>query len=580
MPLASSAWAELSWSELADRLRELQATAGGPSEAQGDPARLLHELQVYQVELEMQNRELRDAQGRLEASRARYAELFDRAPIGYARLDRNGIILEINLTAAGMLRRPRELLLETPFGAAARLRDRVGFLSLLRKSSIERTQVSDDFEVVDVDGAEKTLQVSATPDVRQGGERFFLVTMTDVTEKRRVETEHAVLEAERRARLEADAANRMKDQFLGIVSHELRTPLNAILGWAQVLDGRLDDSTLVARGLDAMQRSARGLARIVDDILDVSRIATGKLSIERERADLEQVLRAALEQAKAAAQAKRIDLRFELRTGCQVDGDPGRLEQVASNLLSNAIKFTAQEGVVEVQLEGDVDTVTFSVRDDGVGIDASDLPTVFDSFRQADHAPTRVNSGLGLGLAIARHIVEAHGGTVVAQSGGRGRGTTLVVRLPRGDPTAAHARDGAPESPAPIDGAKVLYVDDATDALDTVRMMLEPLGVVVRTAASVDEALQLVEAFEPDLVLSDLAMPDRDGYDLLRTVRRLRGPARAFPIVALTAYARPEDATRILAAGFAGHLAKPVDTRKLVAAIGSLLHRRAATPAS
>ena len=176
-----------------------------------------------------------------------------------------------------MLRRPRELLLETPFGAAARLRDRVGFLSLLRRSSIERSQVGADFEILDAGGAEKTLQVAATPDVRQGGERFFLVTMTDVTEKRRVEAEHAVLEAERRARVEADAANRMKDQFLGIVSHELRTPLNAILGWAQVLDGRVEDSALVTRGLDAMQRSARGLARMVDDILDVSRIATGKL---------------------------------------------------------------------------------------------------------------------------------------------------------------------------------------------------------------------------------------------------------------------------------------------------------------
>ena len=289
------------------------------------------------------------------------------------------------------------------------------------------------------------------------------------------------------------------------------------------------------------------------------------------------MLRAALEQAKAAAQAKRIDLRFELPTGCQVDGDPGRLEQVASNLLSNAIKFTAQEGVVEVQLERGTDTVTFSVRDNGAGIDASDLPTIFESFRQADHAPTRVNSGLGLGLAIARHIVEAHGGTIVAQSEGRGRGATLVVRLPRGDP-AAHARSGGPESPAPIDGAKVLYVDDATDALDTVRLMLEPLGAVVRTATSVEEALQLVEAFEPNLVLSNLAMPERDGYDLLRTVRRLLGRAPPFPVVALTAYARPEDAARILAAGFAAHLAKPVDTGKLVITIASLLHRRAAPP--
>ena len=578
MPLASPAWAELSWSELADRLRELQASAGRVSDAETDPARLLHELQVHQVELEMQNRELREAQVRLEASRARYAELFDRAPIGYARLDRNGVILEINLTAAGMLQRARELLLETPFGAAARLRDRVAFLSLLRRGAIERSQVSADFEVVDPDGIEKTLQVSATPDLRRGGERFFLVTMTDVTEKRRVEAEHAVLEAERRARVEADAANHMKDQFLGIVSHELRTPLNAILGWAQVLSGRLEDGAIVARGLDTMQRNARSLARIVDDILDVSRIAMGKLSIERERADLEQVLRAALEQAKSAAQAKGIDLRFEAQTSCEVDGDSGRLEQVASNLLSNAIKFTGEGGVVEVALERGVDTVTFYVRDNGDGIDASDLPTVFESFRQADHAPTRVHSGLGLGLAIARHIVEAHGGTIVAQSEGRGQGTTLVVRLPRGDP-ATHARDGAPEVPAPVDGAKILYVDDAADAIDTVRLMLEPLGVVVRAARSVEEALPLVEAFEPDLVLSDIAMPDRDGYDFLRTLRRLLGHAPPLPVVALTAYARPEDAARILAAGFAAHLAKPLDSRKLVTTIASLLHRREATPA-
>ena len=575
MPVDRPTWAELSWTELADHLRELHEKAGTNSDTEPTMSRLMHELQVHQVELEMQNRELREAQTRLEASRARYAELFDRAPIGYARLDRNGVILEINLTAAAMLRRPRELLVDTPFGAAARLCDRLAFLTLLRKCAIDRSQVSADFAIVDADGANKMLLVTTTPDERQWGERLFLLTMTDVTEKRRAEAEHAAFDAERRARVEADAANRMKDQFLGIVSHELRTPLNAILGWAQVLSGRLGEGALVARGLGAMQRNARGLARIVDDILDVSRIATGKLLIERGRADLEQVTRAAVDQARPAAQAKHIGLRLDIRPDCDIEGDAGRLEQVASNLLSNAIKFTPEGGLVEVRLECDDRSVTLTVRDNGPGIDASDLKSIFESFRQADGAPTRVNSGLGLGLAIARHIVEAHGGRIAARSDGRGHGATFTVSLPRGD-LPAPALESSAEGVALIDGAKVLYVDDAIDALDTVRLMLEPLGVVVQTATSVDEALRLVSTFEPQLILSDLAMPHRDGYDLLRAVRGLPEPAPVVPVVALTAYARPEDAIRALDAGFAAHLPKPLNARKLAATIATVLRAHAA----
>jgi PAS domain S-box-containing protein len=568
MPTGKSAWAELSWKELAERLRELEAKAGATSGDENDPSRLLHELQVHQVELEMQNHELRDAQMRLESSRARYAELFDRAPIGYATLDPNGVIMEINLTAATLLRRPPELLRGLPFGTAAQARDRMAFFTLLRKSSAERGQPSGDF-VVDAGGVAITLQITASADVGHSGERRgYFVTMTDVTEARRAEAEHVALEGERRARAEADAANLMKDRFLGMVSHEIRTPLNAILGWTQILLAQEDLFAQVRRGLGVMQRNARGLARIVDDILDVSRIATGKLRIEKKRADLEAVTQAALEAARTAAEAKRIELRVALEANCLVEGDAGRLEQVATNLLSNAIKFTSEGGTIDVRLAAGGADVTLVVRDNGRGIAGTDLPHVFENFRQGDDSSTRTTGGLGLGLAIARHIVEAHGGTILAESAGRGHGAVFTVTLPRGE-VGESVATGEPESGS-IAGTKVLYVDDSADALETVRLTLERKGVVVRTAGSADEALPLVTEFGPHVVLTDLAMPDRDGYELLAAVRQLPEPSRNVPVVAVSAHARPEDRSRISFAGFDAHVPKPVDARSLVTTIATL----------
>lgn len=377
----------------------------------------------------MQNRELREAQARLEASRARYTDLFDRAPIGYATVDRNGLILEINLTAAAMLRRPREMLLQAPFGVAAGARDRMAFLSLLRRCSLEGGEHTADFEI-DARGVSKVLEITATPNGGGRNRVGHFVTMTDVTEKRRAEAEHAALEAERRAHAEADAAIRTKDRFLGIVSHELRTPLNVILGWTQVLVERGHEPALLARGLEAMQRNTRALARIVDDILDVSRIATGKLPIEKKRVDLEEAVRSALEPAEIAARAKGIVLRADLAP-CVVEGDESRLVQVASNLLSNAIKFTPHGGTIQVRLELRGDAAELGVRDDGSGIDPADLPHIFEDFQQADDSSTRAKPGLGLGLAIARHIVDALGGTIEARSEGRDRGAVFTVRLPR-----------------------------------------------------------------------------------------------------------------------------------------------------
>jgi PAS domain S-box-containing protein len=442
MPGDQRSWTELSWKELVDRLQELENKAGEAPGSDEGRARLVHELQVHQVELEMQNRELREAQTRLEASRARYTELFDRAPIGYATVDRNGLILEINLTAAAMLRRPRELLLQTPFGVAAGVRDRMAFLALLRTCTLDRGEHTADFEI-DAGGIAKVLQVTATPNAGEGRDRVsHFVTMTDVTEKRRAEAEHAALEAERRAHAEADAANRTKDQFLGLVSHELRTPLHSILGWTQVLVARGSEPAILVQGLEAMQRNTRALARIVDDILDVSRIATGRLAIEKKRFDLEEAVRSALEPAKAAAVAKGIALRASL-SPCPVDGDPVRLEQVASNLLSNAIKFTPKGGSVEVHLELRGDVVELGVRDDGSGIGAADLPHIFEEFKQADGSSTRDKPGLGLGLAIARHVVAAHGGTIEAHSEGRDRGALFTARLPR-------SSGAPPAAPAPV----------------------------------------------------------------------------------------------------------------------------------
>jgi signal transduction histidine kinase/CheY-like chemotaxis protein len=376
------------------------------------------------------------------------------------------------------------------------------------------------------------------------------------------------------ARADAEAANRMKDEFLATLSHELRTPLNAVMGWIRLLAvGGLDAGT-AARGLEAIERNARLQAQLIDDLLDVSRIVTGKLRVHVRTVALPEVVQAAVETVRPAAAARHIQLEitFEPSVG-PVAGDPQRLQQVAWNLLSNAVKFTPPAGRIEVRLARVGTLAELSVRDTGQGIAPEFLPHVFDRFRQADSTTTRAHGGLGLGLAIVRHLVELHGGTVRAESPGPGQGATFTVSLPLAG-LRASAGEVAPQEPMASErilvGVRVLVVDDQPDQRDLLATMLGRFGADVVTAESAAAARRLVTEASPDVLVCDIGMPGQDGLALIREVREQR-PGQRVPAVALTAYARPEDREAAVAAGFAEHLAKPVEPDTLVHTIARLI---------
>jgi signal transduction histidine kinase len=380
-------------------------------------------------------------------------------------------------------------------------------------------------------------------------------------------------EANRRSEL----ASRTKDDFLGVVSHELRTPLNAVLGWSQLLRGpSAADPAVLAKGLRVIDKNARAQAKLIEDILDVSRIITGKLRLELRPLDLESVIRAALEVIRPAAEAKNVELFSRADAGATVSGDPDRLQQVVWNLVSNAVKFTPEGGRVEVTLERVGTAAAIVVRDTGRGIEPDVLPHVFERFWQADSSPTRRHGGLGLGLAIARHLIELHGGSVCVESGGLGAGCTFTVHLPARDDDMAlrPQRDsGAPVLlRAQLDGLRVLVVDDEPDARELVSTMLASAGAVVTTAVSAADALTRLARAVPDVLVSDLGMPGEDGHALIRKVRA-SGRLCRLPAVALTAYASQEDARRAVRAGFHTHLPKPVEPGVLAAVVASLAGR-------
>jgi PAS domain S-box-containing protein len=382
------------------------------------------------------------------------------------------------------------------------------------------------------------------------------------------------------ARAEAETANRMKDQFLATLSHELRTPLNAIFGWAQLLrTGKLDPAA-VERGVETIERNARAQKQLIDDLLDVSRIISGKLRLEMQPVEPASVVEAALETIAPAAQTKGVSLRRRVaRTGLVV-GDPQRLQQVVWNLLSNAVKFTPKGGEVRVSVEALDGHTEITVADTGQGIASEFLPHVFERFRQADPSSTRRHGGLGLGLAIVRQLVELHGGTVRAESPGEGRGATFVVSLPLAVSVEPEERrrqapmgDGGSRSVS-LDGLRVLVVDDEADARDLLGQILSRAHAEVAMAASAAEGVEVLERFQPHVLVSDISMPGADGYDFIRTLRK-RG--HHLPAAALTAFARAEDRRRALLAGFQIHLAKPVDPGELLAAVASLAGRAGGT---
>jgi signal transduction histidine kinase/integral membrane sensor domain MASE1 len=381
--------------------------------------------------------------------------------------------------------------------------------------------------------------------------------------------------AERIARAEAHAANRAKDHFLATLSHELRTPLNAMMGWLRMLRNPRLDEAQKTHAVDVIERNARLQAQLINDLLDVSRIIAGKLEMERYAIDLVPVVQEAVEAIRGDVEAKALALGVSLdaATG-EVLGDPMRLQQVVANLLSNAVKFTPQGGQIDVRLVRDGVHARLSVSDSGEGIDPQVLPWVFEPFQQADSTTTRTHQGLGLGLAIVRQLVEAHGGRVRAESAGRGRGATFVVDLPIiavREPRARGGGVGPGERGRPgarLDGLRVLVVDDHGDARELLGLVLRERGAEVQLAGGVAEALEVMARAVIDVVVSDLAMPGADGYDLIAAVRKARG--NAVPAVALTAYAGGDVRERAIAAGFTAHATKPLNPEDLVELIAKL----------
>ncbi|PYQ21660.1 MAG: hybrid sensor histidine kinase/response regulator, partial [Acidobacteria bacterium] len=376
---------------------------------------------------------------------------------------------------------------------------------------------------------------------------------------------------------EAEASNRAKDEFIAMISHELRTPLGAILIWTQLLRNEQLDEAATARALGMIERSTKTLAQLIDDLLDVSRIIAGKLRIEARPVDLAAVVDAALAAAQLPAESKNIRIDYVVEGALEpVSGDPGRLQQVAGNLLANAIKFTPEGGRVEVKLGRTRSHARLVVSDSGIGIDPAFLPYIFERFRQADSTSTRTQKGLGLGLAITRHLVELHGGSIEAASGGEGRGASFTVTLPLLHvPVHVATRAESPEpTSATLDGLRILLVDDEDDAREAMAVLLRQAGAHVTSVASAPQAMAALEREKPHVLLSDIAMPGEDGYALIARVRSLpadRGGTVA--AAALTAYATAEDRARVLQAGYHGHFAKPIDPATLVSAVAALAEK-------
>jgi CheY-like chemotaxis protein len=421
-----------------------------------------------------------------------------------------------------------------------------------------------------------------------------LTIIDDVTERVRREAElqnqieerSRLLSSEKLARNEAERANRLKDEFLATVSHELRNPLNAILGWAHMLRlGKLTPAN-AERAVETIYRNAKSQAQLVADLLDVSRIISGKLRLDVRPVDLISIINAAIDSIRPAADAKTIRLQATLDpAACSISGDADRLQQIVWNLLTNAVKFTPKGGRIQVKLQRVDSHVDIIVSDSGVGISKEFLPHVFDRFRQGDASTTRIHGGLGLGLSIVHQLVDLHGGSVAVHSEGEGKGATFTINLPSASVVSNQKElDSAPPANAEeittfdglpsLQGLKVLVVDDEADTRELIAEVLKEVGSEVITARSVEEALIALEKHKPDILISDLGMPNEDGYSLISKVRALAAEQGGhIPAAALTAYARAEDRMRVLRAGFQFHLPKPVDSAELVTVVASLAGR-------
>lgn len=458
--------------------------------------------------------------------------------------------------------------------------------------TLANREYSSEFRVQTPDGILRQVHVRTSPMLSAQGELLGHVgTLEDITNRKLAEEARAQVIREQAARIEAEAANRMKDEFLATLSHELRTPLNSVLGWARLLRTRSFDEATIARALETIERNAQAQAQMIEDILDVSRIIRGKLQLNLRPITLIPVIEAAIEAVRPTAEAKSLQLESYLDPSLErVIGDPDRLQQIIWNLLTNAIKFTPEEGKIEVRSLRVGSRVHIQVKDTGIGIQPEFIPFVFDRFRQADSTTTRSHGGLGLGLAIVRHLVELHHGKIYVESEGEGKGSTFTLELllSNSSPSKLSSlkqrivmtededsrRKTDVESSNTLSGLQILLVDDEPDVREVLTTVMEGSGAKVIAAGSVQEALQVLDQMQPDVLVSDISMPQQDGYMLIRQVReRETRQGGCLPALALTAYVREEDCQQAIDSGFQRHMSKPVDTTELVMTVANLTGR-------
>ncbi len=529
--------------------------------------------------------ERRRAEQLLEVSEIRYRRLFEAAHDGILILDLpTRRITAVNPFLTELLGYPPERFIGKELWEIGVFRDKEASQGAMEELHAKGSVRFEDLPLQDRNGRRHAVEIVANI-YQEDHQPVIQCNVRDISERKRFQDERAAhLANEQLLRMEAETANRSKDMFLATLSHEMRTPLNAIVGWISILrSGSCSDADL-QEGLEVIERNTKAQVELIEDVLDVSRIVSGKLRLETRPCELADVIKAAIDVVRPAVEARGITLDVRLDPSASpASCDAARIQQVVWNLLSNAVKFTAKGGKVSVTLGREQSSALIQVSDSGYGMRPDLLPYVFDRFRQADSSTRRRFGGLGLGLSIVKQLVELHGGSVEAQSEGEGRGSTFTVRLPiravRIDECGEEPEAAAPESeavtasPVPglrLDGLRVLAVDDEPDARRLIAKVLEEAGATVTSAASVAEAMQALAEAHPNVLVSDIAMPEQDGLDLIRQVRAAGYTARDLPAVALTAFARKEDQRQVLLAGFQVHVVKPIDPHDLTVIIASL----------
>ncbi len=536
------------------------------------------ELFQKTVEVKRQATQLAAVNNELSKSEERFRTLCACSPLGIYLADVEGRCTYMNPRCQGISGLILEESLVSAWQRFVHPEDRERVVADWLTWIKDGQEYSNEFRLVDNDENVRWINVQSSPMFSDLGKLIGHVgTVRDVTHRKQAEEERGRLIHEQVARQEAERANQMKDEFLAILSHELRTPLNAILGWSRLLRSKKLDTKTIDKALETIERNAKSQAQLIEDILDVSRILRGQLSLNMHPIQLAYVIEMAIDSLRPLAEAKSIVIKWECSQNVvRVVGDIDRLQQVVWNLLSNAIKFTPEEGKVEVRLELVGDETQIQIIDSGIGIDPDFLPYVFDRFRQADSTTTRSYGGLGLGLAIVRHLVEQHGGKVAAENN-TGEGAKFTVSLPlaeengEGDFDDFSELNEATEALPALANLQLLVVDDDDDTRKFMIALLEQEGAVVRSASSVAGALAALESSWPDVLLSDIGMPEADGYELIARVREMEvHRSGKMPAIALTAYVRESERRQALEAGFQMHLSKPVEVTQLIAGIANL----------